>query len=107
MNSNFLRQNRFYPSLLIWLVNVGLWVVISIIKGVDINEARKISAVFWIMFFSLYVFQAIPFFIFLKRNFENKLISNFILVVFMPILILLSIWSFFLFGAALTPTGEF
>jgi len=102
---NFLLRKRLHLSLLIWFGNVLLWVVISIIKGISINEARSPSVMFWILFLSVYTIQALPYWLFLNRNFVDKRVSNIVLMVSMPFMILVRLWVFFLFGGSFSPTG--
>lgn len=105
LSRNVLLRRRLYPGLFLWLGNLLLWIIISLIKGVDIEEARRISGYFWLLFFGVYLIQAIPFLFFLQGNFKNRTASNLILVALLPFLILVALWMFFLFGGALTPAG--
>lgn len=95
--TNILLRKRFYISLVIWFVNVLVW---SIITSVYMEES-PLPGIFWLLFLTAYVIQAVPLWLILNTYFREKKQSNLALVSLMPFLILVGLWLFFLVDAAL------
>ncbi|MHB0866816.1 MAG: hypothetical protein ACYC6B_00060 [Thermoleophilia bacterium] len=88
MEKNIFMRERLYISLSIWLGNVVIWTVLTLF----VIEDSLGAGWFWLMFFSAYAIQAIPYWLFLNKNFSDRGRGNLTLVVSMQFLILLGFW---------------
>lgn len=88
MKKNVFLRKRANISMLIWLGNVLFWTVITSF----VMKERPLPGWFWILFLFAYAIQAVPYWLFLNRNFGDQRRGSIALIMSMPFLILMGFW---------------
>ena len=91
MKNNILLRKRLFFSLLIWAGNVLFWSIVASF----VMKNNILPDWFWFLFLLTYAIQAVPYWIYLNKNFRDKRWGNIVLVMSMPLWVLIGFFFFF------------
>jgi len=90
MKKYILLRKRLCVSLLIWAGNVLFWTIVAIF----VMKNNLLPDWFWILFLLTYAIQAVPYWIYLNKNFGDKWWGNIVLVLSMPFMVIIGFLFF-------------